>query len=384
MKIFRSVAAATLGWAFVTSPAYAIEFCTTTSYELSAALTQAATLDDDSIAEIRVVSGIYDGSFMYVSPRAFDATPAVSISGGWAPGCLVSFGAPSVLTGDLVFTGPQYSTYPLSVSRMVINGMLATRSDGTFTLRDSTIGGDLSAPCCVGGVFIERNAVFGSNVLIETSTVLGGSSTSVIRNNLFSGHLNEFAWRDLNHSGSITFRGNTVHFSSSSWPNFRLAILSGDSVSTDFRRNLITTIGYTSVTIDLDGNGNFVIGPKWIEDNWIDVPASQITLKPAGLLNDNGNVTAAFDLPYVSAEPPYDFRLVPGSLQIDYSPPSADDAKDYDIDGFPRVMNGMVDIGAYETFVDVIFQDGFEQAQQIQTKSAMRRQFWTARPTPKR
>jgi hypothetical protein len=339
----------------------AAEYCVSTPAELATALEEAAGLDAESDVEIKLVAGDYDGSFTYVARQAFNETPAIGMSGGWTTECTATSGDFSTIVGDLVFTGPEYPTYPANIRDLTISGQLVTRTDGAVSVRSTTVGSALDIGCCVGGLTIERSTFRGQDVEIVTS----GTADSMIRDSLFGGSLTYFSWIDLTRDGRVGFRGNTVHFFESTLPppHFWLTLEHDDSVAFEMRRNVITFSASNSyVTLDLDYNDNFISGPRDIGDNWIGVDPGHVTA-PTGALAGSGNVVEIFPLPYANAEPPFDFHLAAGSPQIDYSFPTTDDAGDHDLDGYPRVMNAMVDVGAYETFVDLIFRSAFESAQ---------------------
>lgn len=333
-------------------------YCVQDGPALASTLVAVAS-DPDQAAVIRLVAGTYSGTFTYVAASSFDPTPSISISGGWSPSCVDQSAAQSRIEGDLILTG-NYAAFPTQVSKLSIGGNFVTRTSAPVSVLMTNIDGNLDIGCCAQGLRLQRTIVNGEDVSIVTSSTFSGYSSSLVRNNLFGGNLTDFDWFELSTAGSLMFLGNTAHLSSSMISSFRLNISNDDALYVVVSRNLVTSDDdHGFITMDLDGNDNYVSGSRVVRDNWLDASGGNLTVTE-GVFDTNGNVAGNFALPYVRTAPPYDFHLLLNSPQIDYSSPTPGDFYDVDLDGHPRVMNDMVDVGSYEIFVDSIFHDGFD------------------------
>jgi hypothetical protein len=338
--------------------AFAATYCVSSVSELSAALEAGAT-DSDTV-RIELVRGDYAGDFAYVREDT-ESSPSVFLSGGWDVGCASMAKPPTHIAGSLVFTGKAlFPIYPVAVDEVSIDGYLRTNTSSTIDIEDVQVGGAFTVECC-GSLTLERSLILGANIDISTA----GNRTSVMRNNVFAGSLDDFYWIDQTDSpGSLIMRGNTFHFAQGGitgviW--FGVEEIRNPA-SFEFSRNLVTHTPTLQMNfdMDLDGNGDFIVPALAAFDNWIGFETNSLTLSPDDLFSGKGNVVGDFALPYVEPDDATDVHLRAGSPMIDYSEPQPQDFDDFDRDGHPRVFDGRVDVGAYEQLG--IFRSGFDVA----------------------
>jgi len=230
-------------------------------------------------------------------------------------------------------------------------------------------GGGIDIKGVHGGEFIvtdsviEKNEYFGYGGGVNLS-VYGnnGRVNIVIANNVIEGN------RNLALGGS---RGGGVHVYASSAGTFRLVnnSIRSNAASGGFGGGLFIRFG-----VENDSFLTFLNNVLWQNtsdsgaDLWIDNDADDDFLPtPVALLNNNFDQTPGSGfystLPIsidpsnfnavdpMFADPDYgDLRLKPGSPMIDAGNPDTPNLPATDLYGNPRVIGGIVDIGAYESF----------------------------------
>lgn len=332
-------------------------FCVNDSLELESAL---ASVGNNGVAdEIRIRQGDYPAP-----PSGFGVTlsddQGLRISGGWRGAimndCAIrDAGALSTrLSGngqsDVLSISPGVSA-DVTVSRIhFTDGMSTTRGAGL-----SVFG----AAGFVGDIVVEGN-IFSGNVSTASGAGLAiacDGGTCVVRNNLFyANEANVFSAFELvgNGPGETFVTNNTVVY------NLQIATGSGTVIMTGSADKLIAnnlfwgndaqdiafvaadnaTYLFTSNNFESfaplpgnDGGGNLSIDPGFL------LPPEPITPRPT-----------TFDLS--AGSPMVDIGTMP-------EPSAGWTLGDVDIVIGPRVLDGAVDIGAFEG-PGYIFQDGFE------------------------
>jgi Right handed beta helix region len=196
---------------------------------------------------------------------------------------------------------------------------------GTLTVSNSTVSGNLAGPTGYGGGIYNDGTSSGSATLtVSNSTFsgnnasccgggilsagpLGGSATVIVNNSTFTG----------NGFGSITISGNGATLT------IRDTILDGGGIGGGDGSTL-TSLGYNLSTDD--GGG------------YLTATGDQINTDPMlGPLQNNGGLT-------------FTHALSTGSPAINAGDPSFTPPPNYDQrgPGFDRVVNGRIDIGAFE------------------------------------
>jgi hypothetical protein len=223
-------------------------------------------------------------------------------------------------------------TLTISSSALSANGVIdnyggAIYNEGILTISDSTLSGNGAAGknrIAAGGAIYNYGTLTISNSTLSANTVIdygsggaiGNEGTLTISNStLFGNHANDYG-------------GGIVHFSGGML-NLRNTILAGNTAP--FGPDLggsLTTSGYNLI-------GNTSGGSGYDETDLLDVDPL------LGPLQDNGG-------------PTFTHSLLPGSPAIDAGDPDFIGPPDFDQrgDGFPRIVNGIVDIGAFEVQAD--------------------------------
>jgi hypothetical protein len=216
------------------------------------------------------------------------------------------------LGGGGIYNAGSGSPAALTVTNSTLSGNSASNGGGIFndgqeigsatlTLSNSTLSGN-SASNSGGGIFND-GASTGNATLTVTNSTLSGNSASLGGSGIFNAGV----------GGSATLMiGDTI----------LNAGVSGANIFNDL--GTVTSLGYN---LSSDDGGGFLTGP-----------GDQINTDPMlGPLQDNGG-------------PTFTHELLTGSTAIDMGDPNFTPPPDFDQrgPGFPRVVNGRIDIGSFE------------------------------------
>jgi hypothetical protein len=193
---------------------------------------------------------------------------------------------------------------------------------GTLTVSDSTVSGNLAGPTGYGGGIYNDGTSSGSATLTVSNSTFSGNAASCCGGAILSGApLGGSATLIVNNS---TFSGNSIQISGNGATlTIRDTILDGGGIGGDDGSTL-TSLGY-NLSAD-DGGG------------YLTATGDQINTDPMlGPLQDNGGST-------------FTHELLSGSSAINMGDPSFTPPPNYDQRGlgYPRVVNGRIDIGAFE------------------------------------
>jgi predicted outer membrane repeat protein len=441
----------------IVCPAQAAEFCVSDAAGLQAALTQAASNDEDDT--IRIQQGTYVGNFVYASYEA----NALTIEGGYTSGCasrtidpantvldgnqtgnvlvistdkatpariggvtLQNGVASNGCGGGLYFKATrgniEISSCMLSVNSAGINGggvyadtdsgeLTMTLIDNTFIGNSADHGGGVYAKTDSGeltmtltdNTFIGNSAKGGGgvyayngtmtlikNTFIGNSANLGGgvyayahsrTYTLILTGNTFTENSgtgvyaksiycnltltltnNTFTENSAGYLGgggvyadvkdkvlALTLTNNTFYANKaeSEGGAIRLRLLGTDSIARIYNNILWMNVAPdgADLWIDNDGDNNFLPSPVELFNNDFDQSSTgtcikiPFTIDPSNLNNVN---------PLFADPENGDFHLSEGSPCINAGNNSAPELPATDKDGQPRIMDGVVDMGAYE------------------------------------
>ncbi|MGR3310862.1 MAG: MopE-related protein [Candidatus Brocadiales bacterium] len=218
-------------------------------------------------------------------------------------------------------------------------GVYAQSSNGTITLNNNTVSGNTSSVGDGGGVYAN-----GTNVSVTlTNNVISGNDSVRNGGGVFASVTGP--------TSTITFINNTVAWNSAAVDGWGLFIsLLHDSATANIYNNIIyrmDTSGLDDIFIsnDADDNGIASIVNICYNDfaELSGMPPLNTGLGCGELPNGNINVDPFFVDPVGG-----DFHLQSGSLCIDAGFNGVTGITLEDKDGNPRIMNGVVDMGAFE------------------------------------
>lgn len=329
-RLFRRllIAVALFGWI----PAQAATSCVSNPLTLAIALNVAQNNGEDDYIQVEVGNYLLGGELDYFA--AASETHALTISGGWAPGCFVrSTSGNSVLDGQHLYR-------PLYISAKGNVGIVGvTFQNGNPALY---AGGALNASSTAGSIIAVDSSIFVNN---QCATTLGGAlylsspGTIILRNNLVfanSGastvYIDNNAITDINNN---TFVGNQLANHSG------LGALDLAGTGQYYISNNILWNNEGNDLYDQNGTAYFYNNDIGVRDGF-----------PAAGESNGLSVDPQFN-GFLSVRPAPESPLVNAGLDAPYGGTS-----NLDLAGGPRLVGKHVDIGAYES--DVFFRDGFQ------------------------
>jgi hypothetical protein len=257
----------------------------------------------DSIIANNTTTGFGGGIFLSNSYSGNVIVSNSTISGNTANGSSSS-------SGGGIYIG---STSTITVNNTTITGNYSTYlgggiyNDGTLNVNNSTISENRSV-ALGGGIYNEYTA---------TATV----NNSTIAGNSYSGIMNDAGILTINNSTIANNTGSGIYIYGVRPITTRNTIIAGNSGS--------------DVSGDLGSHGHNLIGDTRGETGTLD-PTDLRNVNPRlGPLQNNGGPTQTM-------------ALLPGSPAVDAGDNT--DAPDFDQrgEGFPRIVGGTIDIGAFE------------------------------------
>jgi hypothetical protein len=243
----------------------------------------------------------------------------------------VYFGSSSTvtLTGNVISDNTMDSLYRMG-------GGVYFGYSSTVTLTANVISGNRGAGDAYGG-----GIYFGHS---STVTIID----NVISDNTTDSHLSDGGGVYFRSPKTVILTNNTISNNEADYGGGVLLILSDDTDSADIYNNIIwnnsADVG-DDLCINNDGNNNLIPSPLNLFNNDFDQSESgfYITIP---ILIDPSNLNNLDPL-FVDAEEG-DYHLQAGSACIDAGDNTAPSLPTTDKDGNPRIVNSIVDIGAYE------------------------------------
>jgi hypothetical protein len=328
--LHRSVFAMLLCCGWVT--AHAATSCVSSPLQLAIALNVAQNNGEDDYIQLEVGNYLLGGELDYVAAAA--ETHALTISGGWAPGCFVrSTSGSSALDGQHLYR-------PLYISARGNVGIIGvTFQNGNPALY---AGGALNVSSVSGSIISVDSSVFVNNQCATTSggaVYLTSPGTMILRNNLVFANtggstvlIDNNAITDINNN---TFVGNQLA------NHVGLGALDLAGTGQYYISNNILWNNEGNDLYDQNGTAYFYNNDIGLKDGFA----------PAGEYNGL-SVDPQFE-GFLSVRPAPSSPLVNAGLDSPYGGTGT-----LDLAGSPRLIGKHVDIGAYET--DVLFRDGLQ------------------------
>ena len=339
--------ACTLGCMLRATPASAA-FCVSTPEQLGAALTVAESngADDD----IRIVVGTYLLTTELVHFAVPSETGTLTISGGWAAGCLSQ-----ATTGETTLDG-QDMVRPLSV---VARGATTIR-------RLNFVHGK---PVDYGGAGLTIYSVNGADLTIEANAFVNNEQLTLTEGGVAGG-----VW--MSTAGTIVLRNNLFFFNTAYASAVNIDGPDGGMPGGDihitgntFVANQQTSVGALGVVV-LDNPGHVWISNNLFWNNagndvydWGPVSHTDYRNNDIGLIGGMGGVSPLSMIGNLNVDPMFDgflsTRLKPSSPLVNGGLDAAPGGLGLvDESGAARLVGLHVDIGAFET--DVLLRSGFE------------------------
>ncbi len=385
--VLPGLLASTLALYALSTPVNAAVFCVDDATDLQAALTTATSNGEDD--QIQIVQGTYVGGFIYDGAEA----KALSLRGGYVTGCGQRDLDPAntILTGNgkeqvLTLWGayqPDSEGAALVVEWLTLRNGLRTDGmgagllvafPGSVHLKHNTIEQNVEG----GGatIFLSRRdtAVLTGN-LISGNTMSGNGgglfihasgtgmdtdgpvtitlSGNIIRGN-HAGYMGGGAILNVsdNTVASVTLTNNTFVDNSANFGSALSLVLPGESgSSSSLYNNLFWRNSNSDLSIQRAIRSDALPSPvTLLHNNFDQTPGTGFYITPP-IPIDPSNLDKVDPL-FVDPENG-DLSLLPGSPMIDAGDPGTPNLPSIDFAGQPRVIGGVVDIGAYE------FDDGF-------------------------
>lgn len=320
-------------------PAQATEFCVNTPAAFQSALT-AAQGNGQSVNVIKVVEGTYNlaSGLTYI----IGTTSSLFLVGGYSAAC-------ASLTGGLTQLNGQHTVRPLRIVASQTD-IFVQGFDFAAGLSTNNRGGGLSISSNLGDITVERNSFYGNRADDFAGGLFASTGGVVtVSNNLFFGN-------------SAAVNGAAELFSNSPESYVTNNTVSANSADTASEVGGLSLTGAThyNVSNNIVWNNN-ANGAVDFRSNTIHLRLNNDIGSSAGVAPD------AASTGNLSVVPVYEscgflcisFALVGDSPLVNagrMNPPGG--LTSLDVLGRPRVVGGIVDIGAVET--RPLFESGFE------------------------
>ena len=278
----------------------------------------------------------------------------MSVSGS---STIVNLGGLTILGGKTPVSGGGIynSSGTLTITNSTISGNIASSfgggiyNSGTLIITNSEISRNISSSFC-GGIYnygtliITNSEISRNNAYSYGGGIYNESGTLAVTNSEISGNIASSRGGGIyNESGTLTVTNSTIAGNTASGSSsYGGGIYQSGSSSTAKVYNTIIACN----TAKSDGNDIYNAG-------FGSVYGYNSLSSCTEWGDEDNNVVYDQNLPLFIDANKGDYRLTIGSQAIDkgnnaYAVDSQGVALAYDLDGFPRIVNGAVDIGAYE------------------------------------
>ncbi|MEO7325097.1 MAG: choice-of-anchor Q domain-containing protein [Dokdonella sp.] len=326
-----------IGAAFALSAASHVDaatFCVKDSLALKIALTNAQANGEDDVIQMQM--GTFTpsaASFVYQSAEAHSLT----IEGGYSVGC-----ATQLLGAQFTMIDGGGTKAPLTID--------ATAPEGSVSISNFTLQNGVAVNSAAPLHLASAGAVGVENVIVRANQVDGFAA-------------------DLSSSnGSVQIR-NSVFVDNTAIGDLASAVGVSSSAGLDpaiiFNNNTIAAnVGMVGALVAGSGNANISNNVLWLNGGTdlvsIGTGIRDLTNNDYGTRSGNTNT----DINALHVDPLF---MAAGDFSLRANSPMRDAGDNgviggigmWDAGGNPRLISGIVDIGAYEV-PDIIFQDGFE------------------------
>lgn len=336
-------AALALSAAFA-GPALGEDFCVNSASALKAAMDIAESNGEDD--RIRLVSTTFASSppFSFVSSEPH----AITFVGGYAPGCLFVSGGETKIDG-------QFQRRGLFV--LNVDGDVAVESISFIRgLSTNNRGGGLYAESETGDVRVDRNKFYANRAddMAGAAKIATNSGTLLVRGNLAFANsaANIGAFQLSQVVGTAYVVGNTITQNQSEGDFLPGGLAVTGSAHFEITNNIIW--------------GNLPEEPGPTQGDFFSSTSHDVVANDIGVFCSQGTLPDEY-IGNVSADPQFvDCGTFCASFELERNSPLVDLGENFppggitglDLAGKPRLIGGIVDLGAFEN--DVIFEDAFE------------------------
>ena len=369
--------------------ASAAMLCVSTAADLTSALLTAATNGETDI--IQMVQGTYQGHFTYISSEPHGLT----LEGGYLAGCVSRSVEPSTTVLDGLGVGPVFILRADQEGPVTVDGVtlqhgggggstagVSLTAQGNLTLMNNLIRYNAGYPSDMtdavdlvsGATLTVANSTLTANGYAFYSSVVMNGDTVIVANNTITGNTSRFTGGLVvdgnavlvtntvisgntgtyqgSYAGGLAVSGHRVIVTNNTVtgniPSGIYLYLRANSDTADLYNNIVwsNSPAGADLLIDNDGDRDGQRSPVNLFSNDFDHSNVPLPIDPGNLDNVNPS--------FVDAENG-DYHLQAGSPVIDQGDNSAPGLPLTDQEGRPRILQGPVDLGAFEFgVVDIV------------------------------